>query len=209
MARSVICISHDTGAGGADVGRLVAERLGFRLVDEEIVTRAAEQRDVAVADLADVERRKSLLSRILGDLGEGEVAMYGPSVAFAEHPGLTPDARSRRQLIRQSIAETADEGSVVIVSHAASHALAERDDVLRVLVTASPATRVQRVAAAESLDEKRARRSVEANDAGRADYLKRFYGVGAEAPVHYDVVVNTDRVGIDACADLVVGLAAT
>jgi cytidylate kinase len=207
MARTVICISHDTGAGGTDVAALVAEQLGFRLVDEEIVARAAEKQDVSAADLADVERRKSLLTRILADLGRGQVAMYGPAVPAADLPDLTASARSLRALIRQSIDETADEGDVVIVSHAASHALAGRDDVVRVLVTASTDTRVQRLAAAEALDEKQAKRSIEANDAGRAAYLKRFYGIGSESPAHYDVVVNTDRVTPDACAELIVRLA--
>jgi cytidylate kinase len=207
MTRRVICISHDTGAGGTEVARLVADELGFRLVDEEIVARAAEHQDVTPADLADVERRKSLLSRLLVDLGRGQVSVYGPTVPSIELGDLTPSARSLRALIRQSIDETADEGDVVIASHAASHALAARDDVVRALVTASTATRVQRLVAAESLDEKQAKKSVEANDAGRADYLKRFYGVGAESPVHYDIVVNTDRVALDTCAELIARLA--
>jgi cytidylate kinase len=203
MARTVICISHDTGAGGTEIGRLVAERLGFRLVDEEIVARAAERRDVTVADLADEERRKSLLSRILGDLGRGEAAMFGTYGVYDWALEPTPDPRSLRALIRQSITETADDGEVVIVSHAASLALADRDDVLRVLVTASAATRAARLAAAEGLDEKAAKKSIEANDAGRASYLKRFYGIGSESPTHYDVVVNTDRIPVDASAGLI------
>jgi len=36
-----VCISHASGAGGDDVGRIVAERLGFLYVDEEIIARAA------------------------------------------------------------------------------------------------------------------------------------------------------------------------
>ena len=36
MACNVICISHETGAGGEEIGRLVADRLGFLYVDEEI-----------------------------------------------------------------------------------------------------------------------------------------------------------------------------
>ena len=47
-------------------------------------------------------------------------------------------------LIQKSIHETADRGNVVIVSHAASFALSDRDDTLRVLVTAPHATRVER-----------------------------------------------------------------
>jgi cytidylate kinase len=208
MNRTVICISHATGAGGTDVGRLVADKLGFRLVDEEIVTRAAEKQSVHVDDLADVERRKSLLTRILREVAIG--AATGPAELFvtpyAAEP--QPDKNSLRSLIRQSINETADEGNVVIVSHAASYALADRDNVLRVLVTASAETRVRRLVEANGLDEKQATKSIGQEDAGRADYLKRFYAVSAELPTHYDLVVNTDRMPADKWSDIVVNAAA-
>lgn len=42
-----------------------------------------------------------------------------------------------------------------------------------------------------------------AGDAGRADYLKRFYGVGGELPTHYDLVLNTDRLDAETAAELV------
>jgi len=191
------------------LGRLVAQKLGFRLVDEEIVTRAAENQNVSVDDLADVERRKSLLTRILREAAIGSVAM-GPAEGFAMVYGgePPPDADSLRALIRQSINETADDGDVVIVSHAAAYALADRGNVLRVLVTASPETRVRRLIDANGLDEKQATKSIGSNDAGRADYLKRFYGVTEEVPTHYDVVVNTDRIPADQWSDLVVNAAA-
>ena len=204
MERTVICVSHETGAGGTDLGRVVADKLGFRLIDEEIVTRAAESQNVSVDDLADVERRKSLLTRILHEAARG--AAMGPAEAAAATPYAAeaqPDKKSLRALIRQSITETADEGNVVIVSHAASYALADRGDVLRVLVTASPETRARRLVEA-GLDEKQAAKSIGANDAGRADYLKRFYGIAEELPTHYDLVVNTDRTPADKWSELVV-----
>ena len=49
MACRVVCISHSTGAGGEEVGRLAAERLDFLYVDEEIVARAAAKGGVALA----------------------------------------------------------------------------------------------------------------------------------------------------------------
>jgi len=208
MTRTVICVSHATGAGGTDLGRLVADKLGFRLIDEEIVTRAAEKQDVNVDDLADVERRKSLLARILRELAVG-AAMGAPDGAAMMFypPELQADKNSLRALIRQSINETAEEGNVVIVSHAASYALANRDDVLRVLVTASPETRARRLVEANGLDEKQATKSIGSNDAGRSDYLKRFYGVADELPTHYDLVINTDRIPADQWSELVVNAA--
>ena len=57
-------------------------------------------------------------------------------------PGTTTSRRARlRVLIRETIEQTAAQGNVVIVAHAASHALPQRSDALRVLVTASPETR--------------------------------------------------------------------
>jgi cytidylate kinase len=206
MTRTVICVSHATGAGGTDLGRFVADKLGFRLIDEEIVTRAAENQDVHVDDLADVERRKSLLTRILSEMAVG-AAMGAPGeLIYTLEP--QPDKNSLRGLIRQSINETADDGNVVIVSHAASYALANRENVLRVLVTASAEVRVRRLVDASGVDEKQATKSIGTNDAGRADYLKRFYGIADELPTHYDLVINTDRIHADQWSELVVNAAA-
>ena len=49
-----------------------------------------------------------------------------------------------------------------------------------------------------------AERTVKASDAGRRDYLKRFYDVAEELPTHYDLVVNTDGISVEEAAALVV-----
>jgi cytidylate kinase len=108
-----------------------------------------------------------------------------------------------RALIREAIAETTSRGQVVIGGHAASRTLEPGETCLRVFVTASPATRVDRVAADEHVDVERARRLIKDSDAGRADYLKRFYGVSDETPTDYDLVVNTDTLSTEAAAALI------
>ena len=143
LARRVVCIARLLGTGGPDVGRLVARKLGYSYIDEEIVQQAAESGDVSVDELADVARRKTFIHRVLECLamsGGAEGYMLGVS-AQALPARVTRDPRSLRALIRRSIEETAARGEVVIVSHGASYALAGRDDVLRVLVTASRQTR--------------------------------------------------------------------
>ena len=106
MAATVVCISRTMGALGEDVGRLVAGKLGFDYVDEDIVSRAAERGEVTAADVADAERRQSLLRRVLTELGTGSgVETYG----LAPVPGgnLPDDMRS---LIREAIEEAAGPG---------------------------------------------------------------------------------------------------
>ena len=74
----VVCISHATGAGGEEVGRLVAERLGFLYVDDDIVARAAARGGISPAAAADEERRKPLVSRLLEALAQtGELGASG------------------------------------------------------------------------------------------------------------------------------------
>jgi cytidylate kinase len=203
MARTVVCISHAAGAGGEEVGRLVAERLGFLYVNEEIVARAAAKGGVDAADVADEERRKSLAARALNAIaqGGGEAWTLGAVGPLSSPEEL--DSDDIRSLIRETIEQTAARGKAVIVAHAASYAIGHGDGVLRVLVTASPETRTTRVAEAEGLDQAGAARALKESDAGRADYLKRFYDVREESPTHYDLVLNTDALSIEQAADLI------
>ncbi len=197
MSCRVVCISHATGAGGEEVGRLVAEQLGFLYVDDDIIARAAAKGEISPAEVADEERRRSLVSRLLEALADGSSEVGGSVVV----QGLDRDAV--RALIRETIERTAARGNAVIVAHAASHVVEPGDESLRVLVTASPSTRSERLGAAEALEPEKAARAVKDSDAGRRDYLKRFYGIDEELPTHYDLVVNTDVLTVERAADLV------
>jgi cytidylate kinase len=118
-----------------------------------------------------------------------------------------PASSELREAIRSVIEDIATAGEVVIAAHAASLALAARDDVLRVHLTASTPTRQRRLADSLRIDEKEAARVIKRSDAGRADYIKRFHGIDAERPTHYDIVVNTDRLTPDDAARLIVAAA--
>ncbi len=201
MRTSVVGISHTIGAGGDAVGRSVAERVGFRFVDEEIVTAAAEKAGIEPDLVADTEKRKGFLVRFVDSLG---LTAGVSSMGYV--PDLSELGRSEdyRALIREAIKEAAERGDVVIASHAASVALAGRDDLLRVFVTASPERRAMRVAEEAQLSERDAQKMVKDQDAARADYLKRFHRIDRELSTLYDIVVNTDSLSLDEAAELVV-----
>jgi len=201
--RNVVCISRSAGAGGEDVGRLVAAELGFQYVDEEIVAQAAARAGIGSEQVADEERRRSLVLRVLDTLAAGsELPAVGGSGSHSAGDEYTSD--DIRTFIRDAIVQTAGTGDVVIVAHAASFALGESASSLRVLITASLETRARRLAEEQGLDSKGAGRLVKDADAARQDYLKRFYGVDRELPTHYDLVVNTDALEVEEAARIVV-----
>ena len=202
MAFSVVCISALDGARGEDVAPAVAQALGYRLVDEEIVRQAAHEAHVDVSQVAEVEKRRSMAIRLLDSLGSNT------SLATFAMAGYVPAAEAPvesdlRGLIRTTIEEVAGRGEAVIVAHAASMALGDRSDVLKVMLTASRAAR-QRALVERGLDDKAAAKQVDKGDSNRADYLKRFYDITHESPADYDLVLNTDRLGPEGAVRLVV-----
>lgn len=203
VERTVVCVARQDGARAQEVAQLAAKSLGSRIVDEDILTRAASDAGVERDVVADLERRKSRVMSLL----EG-FATAGFAPGYVPAPNLLnegePASDELRGLIRSVIEEVADAGNAVIVSHAASMALGQREDVLRVLVTASPKVREQRLAASLGINEKEAARTIKQSDAGRADYIKRFYGISAELPTHYDLVINTDQLSPEHAAQLIV-----
>lgn len=204
VPRNVICISRATGAGGEEIGALVAQRLGFKVVDEEIILEAARKADVDPEVVASAEERKSLIERLFGNpaAGGGLDVISAHGALVLPEPNLAPES-FYRDLIRDVILETASGGNVVIVAHAASYPLAGRDDVLRVLVTASPGVRAGRLGEQSRLSSRKAEKAIRESDAARADYLKRFYGVQEELPTGYDLVVSTDVLSPARAAEIV------
>jgi len=202
-----VCISRDLGAGGEEVGRLVAEQLGFRYVDEEIVARAAERGELDAGEVADAERRQPLVRRLLDAIAEGSIASP-EAAAYVPEVLLDPGRRDTvGVLLREAVRETARQGDAVIVAHAGSHVLSDRSDVLRVLVTGSERARGERLEAETGKGGAEVRQLVRDAEKARAGYLKRFHDVSDEQPTHYDLVLNTDALGVQRAAGIVVAAA--
>lgn len=213
MKPRVICISRALAAGGEDIARAVSQRLGFRYVDEEIIDQAAEKEHVDVTVVEDAERRQSFLDRLLESFA---VAPTPEAMTFAAgYPAALPidtaasvrTTEHYRQLIRDVVKETAQQGDVVIFAHASAMALGARDDVLRVLVTASPQTRAERLGKAHGMSPEEAEKAIKESDKSRRAYLSTFYGISEELPTHYDLVVNTDILSPHRAVDVILAAA--
>ena|SRR5579863_1417029 len=203
MGATVICISGSDGSRADELAAAVGAALGFRVINEEITERAAAAAGVDRQTVEDVEQRKTTRAKILDLLASSGGAHPGFLIA---DPANQPSDELRR-LIRSAIEEFVAAGNVVILAHAASQVLAGRDHVLRVLVAASAQTRSARLADSSGIPASKADALVKNGDAGRADYLKRFYGIDRELPTQYDVVINTDNLTPEQGAAAVVHLA--
>src|SRR2546427_10606706 len=89
MAPPVITVTRQYGSGGSDIARLVAERLGWELVDNQFVEAVARRAGVPPDEVAQREERApGLLERLPRTLA---VAPPGMFIAQAAVPPVQPD----------------------------------------------------------------------------------------------------------------------
>jgi hypothetical protein len=209
MSFRVVCISRSLGARGEEIGRLVAHKLSFRYVDEEIINAAAMKAQVDPAVVAASEHRQPLLQRLIDrlpttiDLAAALIPGAGAPLGSIDEGVLRAQPEDMRIFIRAAIHEVGRLGDSVIVAHAASMALAGVEGVLRVLVTASPEVRSGRIAATQNLAERAAADAVAHSDRERRQYFQTFYKIKEELPTHYDLTINTDALSPEQAANVV------
>lgn len=218
---AVITVSRQLGSGGTVIATQVARELGLRYIDREIVQRAAEIAEGSSAELeADLQNPESVpdfINRVLYTLASMPTVPLVPSATLREPPYIFDEATqtwislSARfepsinypRLIRAVIEEFANSDNAMIVGRGGHIVLADRPNVLRVLIIAPFEQRVRVIMERMQLSERQARRRVEQSDRDRAEYLKRYYGVAWLDPQHFDLVINTGKITQDLAVELI------
>ena len=197
----IITISRQFGAGGAEVARRVADRLQWRVADNEFVERVATRAGLTPDEVAVREERvPNFIERLAWALASASAELAVPTGATME--GLSEPLMVR--VTESVVAEMAREGRVVLVGRGAAAILGERERTLHVQVVAPVGVRVERIAGRLGVPIDEAKKRVHESDARRSKYHKEYYGRDWADPVNYHMVINTGYLGLDGTADLVV-----
>ena len=194
----VITIAREFGAGGETVGHLLADRLKLEYLDGKIVDEVARRLkvDKDVVESYD-EKTGSLLDRLLRQLGTVDFSTPQDVAAWVPpHGEMAWDPRKSVLAVTQEIIRRqATHGDVVIVGRGAAFLLLDRPEVLRVFLHAPFEYRVQALVRAEGRAEDDARKYLKQRDANSAAYIKQVYGHNWQGPDHYDLTIDTSRLG--------------
>jgi cytidylate kinase len=197
----LITVSREYGAGGSDVARRVADALGWRLVDNELLERVAARAGISPEDMAGIEERTpSFIERLARVLATSTPELFPPPT------GTVPEL-SEATLVRITeavVEEAARDGRAVLVGRAAPAVLARERDALHIRLVASRAFRIRATADRLGLDPKEAERIMVQTDAQRERYHREHYARAWADPVGYHLVINTERLGYDGAAAVVV-----
>lgn len=202
MAPPVITITRQYASGGSDVARRVAAELRWEVIDNEFVDEVARRAGLPADAVAQREERApGLLERLARTLAAGSPEMF---IATGGVPRVEPDEATIVQMTERVIAEAAAHGRIVLVGRGAQAVLAQRPDALHVYVVAAKPWRARFAVERLGVDAAEVDKVVDDTDRQRDQYVRTYYGRHRPDVVNYDMVVNTEKLGIDGAAALVV-----
>ena len=200
----VVTIGRQIGAGGRSVGHILATQLEADFLDSKLIDEVARRLELPREEVeAEDEQPGSLLSRLLLALGAANTEpMIPPETASVwTPPNADPVFDTRRavlQLTQDVIREAARGNNVVIVGRGGAYILRDHPGALHVFLRAEPVVRVRTIMEREKKTEDQARRRLKQADENWTAYIKQVYGHDRNLASHYDLVLDTGRLGYDA-----------
>jgi len=177
----VIAMNQEMGSQGKFVAEKLAEELGLAIVRHEIIEHVAEKMHV----------RKSTLQRFL----EGKAGLL-------ERWGT--DEASLVLFKVEEILELATKGNVIIRGWGATHVLRPIPHIPCVRVGAPFATRVKWLMTSLGTDdEEMVVEEIRHSDAAHRANMQHQFGVAWGEPMQYDLTLNTERLSVDTCVEMI------
>jgi cytidylate kinase len=193
----VITISNRYGCGAIAIAHLVADRLGYEYVDEQLPVVVAKRLMTSTVAVESAESAaKTMSERMLRALESGTPELRGQL-------GVTFDEECLRE-VQEAVREYAAHGNAVIVGRGANAILGRGPQLLRVFMYAPRDWRVHHIMEGHRVDEKTAAAEVDRIDKARAEYMRSYYGVTWTDPSNYDLCIDTAAFGPQASAEIIV-----
>lgn len=179
---AILTISREYGSGGAEVGRMVSERLGYRYVDKERL-------------FADLEKAGERWGRVAREVDE---------VCPTVWERFDWQYRGYVAQLESLILTYATDDRVVIIGRGASFLLREIPFCLRVRLVAPLEVRLARIMDRERLSRAAAQRLITKVDGDRACYIQANYGADWQEDNTYDMTLSTGNLTYDQLLDILV-----
>ncbi len=195
-----ITISREYGSGGGEIASRLADYLGWRLLDHEIVERAAIEMGTSIeqAEARD-ERTESFLVRAFNNLQFLEPAY----MAGTSSDAFLSSEEAYLDTVREIVRVAAAQGHVVIVGRGSQVLLADQRDILHVRIIAPFEKRVAYVMQREGLDQVAAQSRIKMKDSVRMRHLENAYHRKPSDAQLYDLVISTSFLDLDDAVEII------
>ena len=198
----VITISREVGSGGRTIGRTLAEKLGVRFCDKNLINSLVEKFDLSVKNIEMIKGQKKnwladILQRVTPVPHAGALGSTGQEFA----PSVTNDELFRAE--SEILKEIAAQESCVIAGRSGFFILKDCPNKLDIFIRSSLSTRIGRIMEKQNVSEVEAERIVERVDTQRENFVRRYTDTSRYDARNYDLVLNVDGLTGDEAVDII------
>ena len=198
MANKIYTIGREFGSGGKQVGEKLAERLGIKLYDKELLQQAAKDSGFCeeIFENHDEKPTNSFLYSLVMDT-------YSVS-GYSAAPFLDMPLNHKVFLAQfETIKKIAEQESCVIVGRCADYALAENPDCINVFIHADMDFRIRNICKKLDVTDNKARDIINKTDKQRASYYNYYTSKKWGDAKSYNLSLDAGKLGIDNCVEMI------
>lgn len=192
----VVNIGRQFGSGGYTIARHLAERLGIKFFDKELLALAAKESGFQESLFEKKDEKKSLFDFICSvhTVFDGGHGLYGNCLSDESLFKIQSDV----------IMEQASKQSCLFVGRCADYILRNKPRCVNVFISADPADRVKRVCQRLGVDEEAAKKAIEKADEERSAYYNYYSCNTWGAAATYHLCINSSKMGFEKTEDLII-----
>lgn len=200
MDNFVITIARGFGSGGKQIGLALSKQLGIPCYESQILSMASNYSGINKDLFFQVDeklRGYHLIKRLMKSANKDDIVEPTDKSFISDVNLYNIQAKIIKELAKQQ--------SCIIIGKCANHLLRDYENTVSVYIEAPRAFCVKNVIERLGVTEEEAHRMIYQTDRYRADYYK--YYTGGETwtnPVLYDMTLNSDRMGMDKCTELII-----
>lgn len=195
-----VTVARQYGSGGRDIGNRVAELLGVKVYDRELITMAASRSGLPEDSLDRVDEKAT--NSLLYTLAMGS-SVFGNTAA-----GFNMPVNDKLFIVQSEIiGNIADRESCVIVGRCGDYVLRDHPGTLSVFVYAPTEARIKRIMERHSVGYDEAKDLMNKTDRRRINYYNFYTGRKWGKFDHYDLMINSHLLGIEGSAQLIADMA--
>lgn len=194
---TIITIGRQFGSAGREIGYKVADDLGIKLYDKEMLDRASKESGICqeLFETHDEKPTNSFLYSLVMDT----YSLGYSSGSYTDMPINHKVSLAQFDAIKK----IADEGPCILVGRCADYALEEYDNVLTLFIHASMDARIRRIARIYDLTDAKAKDMIIKTDKKRSSYYNYYSNKKWSSADSYHMCLDSSVLGIEGTAEAI------
>ena len=193
--KTIITIGRQYGSAGHSIGKILADDLGIKYYDKELLERAAKDSGLCqeLFENHDEKPTNSFLYSLVMD-----------SYSFGYGSTMMDMPLNQKVFLAQfdAIKKISQDGPCVIVGRCADYALEENPNVLSIFIKADMQDRIRRIAKLYDLSDAKAKDKITKIDKQRASYYNYYTSKRWGDADSYDLCIDSGKMGVDGSVEL-------